>query len=193
MQPCLRARSRALFAAAFAAAALLAARPAAATTLVPLGVEDMTQISSDVVLGKVTRVISQYSADRSQIFTYVTVSADQRLKGDGGASETFVLWGGRVGDDEMYVVDSPRFAVGEQVVVFLGQLASRVPLTQPTDRWLLGLGNGKWSVTTEAATHQLVATSSVSGARRTLPLAQLTTRVAAAIRDADARVIRGGN
>ena len=189
--------SRALFSAPLAVAALLVAvsgpGPARATTLVPLAVEDMTQISSDVVLGKVSRVTCEYSADRSQIFTYVTVTADQRLKGEGGARQTFVLWGGRVGDDVLQIEGSPQFAAGEQVLVFLGQLASRTPLTQPTDRWLLGLGNGKWSVTTDVATGQTIARSSVAGAERAMPLARLTASIATAIHDADSHTIRGRN
>jgi hypothetical protein len=164
---------------------------ARATTVVPLAVEDLTQLSSDVVLGTVTRVESQHSPDRSQIFTYVTLAATQRLKGGGGGELTFVLWGGRVGDDVLRVNGSPGFRPGEQVVVFLGELPSRAPLARAVDGWLLGLANGKWSVTPDPVTGRPVARSGVPGAERALPLAELTARVVSAIRTTESNVIRG--
>ncbi len=177
--------------AAALAAPLCPPEPARATTVVPLAVEDLTQLASDVVLGTVTRVTSERSPDRSQIFTYVTLSDSRRLKGEGGTELTFVLWGGRVGDDILRVDGSPGFSPGEQVVVFLGRLMSRTPLTRDVDGWLLGLANGKWSVARDPATGRLTARSGAPGRERALPLADLTNRITNAIRDAESNLIRG--
>ena len=146
--------------------ALTATVPVArATTLLRLSVEEMTQRADDVTLGTVSSVESRWTDDHQQILTYVTLARPERLKGDDTGDVTFVLLGGRVGDDIMLAVGQPEFAVGEKALVFLTRMASAKRLAVPTDRWLLGLGQGKWSIATDRATGREVGTLDIGGAR----------------------------
>jgi hypothetical protein len=168
----------------------LAASPSRATTIVRHTVEEMTHIADEVVLGTVASTESHWTDDRQQILTYVTVTATERLKGPDTGDVTFVQLGGTVGTDFMVALGTPAFATGERVVVFLGRMNSDKRLAVPADRWLLGLGQGKWGVTTNAATGRSSAHVGLEGAhvieRPGLPietdldLTQLRARVIAA-------------
>ena len=135
-----------------------------ATTIVRHTVEEMTRIADEVVLGTVAASESHWTDDRQQILTYVTVTSTERLKGTGTGDVTFVQLGGTVGTDFMVALGTPSFAPGEQVLVFLGRMNSDKRLAVPTDRWLLGLGQGKWGVTTNPITGRTSAHVGLEGA-----------------------------
>ena len=138
---------------------------ASATTIVRRSVEEMTRIADEVVQGTVVGAESRWTDDRQQILTYVTVSATERLKGSDSGDVTFVQLGGTVGSDFMFALGTPSFAPGERVVVFLGRMSSVKRLAVPTDRWLLGLGQGKWSVSNDPVTGRASARVGLEGAR----------------------------
>ena len=164
---------------------------AQATTIARLPVTSMTQLASDVVHGTVSRVESRWTADRSQVLTYVTLSGVERLKGEGPAEVTFIQWGGRIGDEEFAVLGSATFREGEEVVVFLDVMESRAEYGVPSAPWILGLSQGKWDVVTDAATGERLAVNAAARTGRVMgavspdapdriPLAELVRRVRAA-------------
>ena len=108
---------RALLAAVALVATLVAALPAAATVVVPVAEADLVAQSSAVVLGRVTAIESH--ADRGRIYTNVTLSIDETLKGDSVPSLTVRLLGGQVGDYAAWIEGSPEFRRGERVLVFV--------------------------------------------------------------------------
>ncbi|MHC5212676.1 MAG: hypothetical protein ACYTG2_18335 [Planctomycetota bacterium] len=142
----------------------LLAGPAAATTIVRLSVEDMTQRATHVVHGTVSAVHAS-RAPGGRIYTYVTLEVQASPKGEASTSLTFVQLGGRIGDLACGVVGAPTFEVGEELVVFLLQMTPRDALEDGVDLWLLGLGQGKWSVTTDAADGTRRATIDLSGVK----------------------------
>lgn len=157
-----------------------------ATTMVRIPVDEMTRLADDVVQGTVTSVESRYTDDRSQILTYITVENAEALKGGAGKKVVFVQWGGQVGDDMLRVFGAPSFGVGEDVIVFLSRMDSAEPLAYPTDRWLLGLSQGKWRVATGTdgtpiAVNALLESETLGGepgaAAPTLPLADFRRQV----------------
>ncbi len=81
--------------------------------------EDMIRRADVVVVGTVTDVRSEWSADRTRILSRVTINVDEHIKGD--ASEQSVVLtvpGGEVdGVGELYS-HSASFKTSEQVVVF---------------------------------------------------------------------------
>lgn len=168
----------------------LAASPSRATTIVRHTVEEMTRIADEVVLGTVAATESHWTDDREQILTYVTVTSAERLKGTGTGDLTFVQLGGTVGTDFMVALGTASFAPGERVIVFLGRMNSGKRLAVATDRWLLGLGQGKWGVTTDPVTGRTSARVGLEGAHvierpgrpieTDLDLAELRARVIAA-------------
>ena len=87
--------------------------------VVALNTEDLVQQADVIVEGKVTAMNAEWNADRSRIFTRVTVSVNQQIKGS--TSERVVtvsVPGGEIdGIGELYS-HTARFAKDEQVVVF---------------------------------------------------------------------------
>jgi excinuclease UvrABC helicase subunit UvrB len=81
--------------------------------------EDLAQRADVVVVGKVTEVKSEWSADRSRIYSNVTVLVDEHIKGDESQQSVVIATlGGEIdGVGEVYS-HTARFKTGEQVIVF---------------------------------------------------------------------------
>lgn len=112
-----------------------------ATTVLKVDVPEMTRISEWVVRARVLAVESvDLRASGDGLYTDVSLAIDEVLRGTGApANYTMRLMGG-VGRDGMALTipGMPRFAVGEEVVLFLERIANgHVPC---------GLGQGVWRV-----------------------------------------------
>lgn len=81
--------------------------------------EDLAHRADVVVVGKVTEVRSEWSADRSRIYSNVTVLVDEHIKGDESQQSVVIAtFGGEVdGVGEVYS-HTARFKTDEQVIVF---------------------------------------------------------------------------
>jgi hypothetical protein len=81
--------------------------------------EDLARSADVVVIGKVTEVRSEWSADRSRIYSKVTLRVDEHIKGDDpGEAVVVTTLGGEIdGLGEVYS-HTARFKPDEQVVVF---------------------------------------------------------------------------
>ena len=84
-----------------------------------LPTEDLVQQADVIVVGRVTAMTSSWNSDRSRIFTRVTLSVSQSIKGDASEnSVTVTVPGGEVdGIGELYS-HTARFKEDEDVVVF---------------------------------------------------------------------------
>ena len=82
-------------------------------------IADLANQSDVVIVGKVSTLNSEWSADRTRIQTRVVVSVSQVLKGQGtGAAVTIVTPGGEVdGVGELYS-EMPSFKKEEDVLLF---------------------------------------------------------------------------
>jgi hypothetical protein len=98
--------------------AAVAARAAAATFVVP-SVEELSRASDLVVRGRVVAMASRGSG--RGIVTDVDVRVASAWKGAPDATVRFVVPGGRAGGLALRVDSAPRFALGEDVVVFLSR------------------------------------------------------------------------
>ncbi len=84
--------------------------------------EDLTRESPLIVLGRVTSADSYTAAD-GEVYTSVLISPESVLKDAGNAATNelrFTVKGGVIGDRVVYFSDAPRFAAGEDVVLFAG-------------------------------------------------------------------------
>ncbi|MBE0461750.1 MAG: hypothetical protein IBX60_08990 [Candidatus Aminicenantes bacterium] len=73
-----------------------------------------------IIVGEVLDVRSEWNANRSIIFTYVTVSVEEYIKGSSLVKEIKVKnLGGIVDEIGSLVPDSPSFRKGEKVLLFL--------------------------------------------------------------------------
>jgi hypothetical protein len=107
---------------------------------------DLTRRADVVVVGRVTELTSDWNSDRSRIYSRVTVTVDEHIKGDvAQSSVTISTPGGEIdGVGEVYS-HTARFKTDEQVVLF----AAADPQGQLS---VVGGDEGKLAVTKDART-----------------------------------------
>jgi hypothetical protein len=106
---------------------VIAASAPTATVLVPADFAEMVAGSQTVVHGRVLDVRSQMVGDRRTIESVVTVSVDEVIKGEPGATIVMRAPGGQVGRYRRFMVGAPTFTPGEEVVLFLTGRPPAIP------------------------------------------------------------------
>lgn len=89
-----------------------------ATLILPQDLGTMVKASTHVFRGKVVSIESRWNGDKTLILTDVGIQVTEAFKGKRAPVVSLELIGGRVEDVVLDVVDSPSFAIGEDVVVF---------------------------------------------------------------------------
>lgn len=119
-----------------------------ATTVVKMSDQDIVRGARIILEGKVTKVSSQWNAARTRIYTFVDISVSKVLKGSiQGQTITLRVLGGAVGNIGMVVVDSPTYAVGQEIILLLGpNPQSSFPV--------VGFNQGKFTIEVDPATQQ---------------------------------------
>lgn len=118
---------------------------ATASTVLAMSLEQMTERAQMIFTGRVVGTRADWNAERTRIYTYVTLEVDRFLKGDATSNTvTIRMWGGRVGRYRSFVPGTPQFATGENVLLFCSGAQARVPT-------VLGLSLGKFSVTADGS------------------------------------------
>lgn len=87
--------------------------------VIKMSAKDLTDQSTAVLYGKCSKVKSEWNADRSIIYTYITVVPEEYIKGNLGSEITITVPGGQVGDIKYEVSDMPLFNEGEDIVAFI--------------------------------------------------------------------------
>lgn len=115
-----------------------------ATTLIYLSVEDLTNLSDDVVIGEVVQTEPYLEPDGQTIFTAVHLEVLESIQGDAQPGDEVTLHhlGGEVDGIALRYAAMPVFHEGETVAVFLKRLG-------PETFALVGLGQGKMDVVEE--------------------------------------------
>jgi hypothetical protein len=157
------------------------AAPASAMVVVPAAFDEMVAASQTVVHGHVIDLRAFETDGRRRIETVVTLRVVDALKGNPGETVSFRVPGGDVGRYRRVIVGAPRFARGDEVVLFLKGSAPALPVP-------FGLGQGVYRVVRGgdggATVTPLVNTEPGrvqrgNPARRPLSLAAFATRVRA--------------
>ena len=116
-----------------------------ATIMVPLTIEQMAGEAAAVVRGRVVEQSARWDdlATRKHIFTLTTIEVLEAIHGEATPGLRLVVraLGGEVGDVGMKVAGTPRFSIGEEVVVF----ARRHP-GSATDYQVIGMSQGKFRI-----------------------------------------------
>lgn len=133
------------------------AAPARATTMRALPLPQLTAAAGAILHGTVTSVRSDWNAERTHIFTFVTVHADRYFKGQLGPDVTVMEFGGTVGGLRQYIPGTPQFTPGEEVILFLS-------LHPPMYPAVLALSQGKFSIVRNRATGQRLIARNLYGA-----------------------------
>jgi hypothetical protein len=112
---------------AFLILLLCLAHPLAATVLLPADFNDIVSGSQIIVHGRVVDVRAEWSDDRRQIESYITVAPSSFYRGTPTGSVTFRVPGGQVGRYKQVTVGAPQFAPGEEAIVFLRANGPAIP------------------------------------------------------------------
>ena len=129
---------------------LFPAAQAAASTVVAMTLEQMSERAETIFLGRVTGTCADWNAERTRIYTYVTLEVDRYLKGGSDSKVTTVrLLGGRVGPYLAMVPGTPRFDMGEEVLLFCAGGGARIPT-------VLGMSLGKFTIVADASGEKIV-------------------------------------
>lgn len=91
----------------------------AATTVVPMSIERMTEVSSHVVEGVPLQTWSQWNPQHTQIWTYTKFQVQRVLKGPSGPLVVVKQLGGRVGTTIQKVAGVRHLLPSERTVLFL--------------------------------------------------------------------------
>lgn len=153
---------------ALAAAITAAATGTFASTFLKQSVGDLMRASHGIVHARVTQVTSDWNADRTYIFTHVTLEVKRALQGPKRAYETVRVPGGQVGDFRAVMEGAPEFRVGDDVVVFLGAWDDGVTMVE-------GYFQGVSRVERDAAGNEMLRGGSANG----LSMAQLARQISA--------------
>ncbi len=123
-----------------ALAPTLAPRVAEASVLRALTLEALCTRADRIVLGRVDKIESRWTDDRTAIYSEVTITVARTYKGATGPGEQLVVRkeGGSVAGIGMRVYGAPEFHVGEEALVF----------TEPrgSARFVAGMTQGKLGV-----------------------------------------------
>jgi len=124
--------------------ALLAASLASATTVQKFTLKELATKSNAIVMARVEDQSSRQDAGNKEIYTYITVSVLESVKGAKGEKTiTIRQLGGSVGNLISAVPGMPSFKAGEEVVLFL---SAKDRAGYP---WVMGLQQGKYSIVTD--------------------------------------------
>jgi hypothetical protein len=123
--------------------------PLSAITVKPLSFIELVDGSAAVVHGRVSAVHGQWTADRHGIDSLVSIDVIGYLKGGLGERVTVRVPGGQVGAMVNIVPGAPKFAEGDQVVLFLKVNGPSIPI-------VTGTTQGVYRVTTDARSGGLV-------------------------------------
>jgi hypothetical protein len=83
-----------------------------------LTVEELTARADAILVGEVTDG-SCYQEDEGNIYTQVTLSVEQTIKGETKEAVSVRVPGGELNGQTLWVEDAPSFQAGERAVVFL--------------------------------------------------------------------------
>jgi hypothetical protein len=167
-------------------ALIAAAQTAAATTLIPADLGELSRDAIAIARGRVVSVDARWTEDRRTIETLVTLEVANYLKGDLGSTLQFHVPGGQLGRFRSIVVGAPEFTEDEQVIVFLGARGPSIPhlvgFSQGVYRVVPAAGNAGWIVTPPALLPSTSGTRAImrgDPARTPLALAEFEQRVRA--------------
>ena len=121
-----------------------------ATVVKELSEEDMVNQSEEILIGTCASIRSEWNEEGTKIYTYITFSVHNVLKGGESPQQiTIRQLGGEVGDIGMRVEGASVFEEGEEALLFLR--AGRKGYHR-----VVGLSQGKFSIKTDPVTQRKI-------------------------------------
>ena len=121
-----------------------------ATMVRALSEEDLVNHAQTILRGTVTSVRSEWNAERTKIFTYITITPEHFFKKEGTPTTIVIRQpGGEVGDIGMLVEGTSVFEQGEEAILFLKNGSGGYYK-------ILGLSQGKFSIGTDPVSQRKI-------------------------------------
>ena len=117
--------------------------PAPGTTVLSLGIEELTQLSDAVFVGTVVGVEVRATSPNQLLCTFAQIDVEQTLKGEVSPVVVVRQIGGRLGKKVVVVPGAPSFAEGERVLIFGARRGEEFLVT--------GFYQGKYSIQMDAS------------------------------------------
>lgn len=136
----------------------------ASAQLRKLTTEALTNKAECVAIGKVTGMRSEWNKDKTRIYTHVTISVDQYVKGERSEKYlTITHLGGEVREIGELYTHAPKFSIDEEVLIF-------VKKDKKNNLRITGGANGKLRITKSAVTGEKMI-------RKTILLDDFTSQI----------------
>jgi hypothetical protein len=125
-----------------------------ATTVIPPTFEQLVDQAQEIFQGTVTDVKAQWIGEGNDrhIVSYITFEVKDALKGVSDKTFTMRAFGGTVDGETMFIGDGPKFAVGDEDIVFVENNGSQVVP-------LVGLMHGRFHVRKDQTGRAIVTTN----------------------------------
>lgn len=109
--------------------------------MIKLDLEEIIAHSTLVIRGTVENISYAWNEDQTAIFTYVTLSIQEPIKGSPPPEAITIRYmGGAIGGLRLEIEDTPVFNLGEDVITFLDQK------TEPGVIKICGAFQGKYTI-----------------------------------------------
>jgi len=119
---------------------------AGASIVLQLSEQQMSLKAEQIVRGRVVKKESRWETKQKRIYTYITISVLDRMKGSKAQEVTIRQLGGSARGYGMYVPGTAKFRLGEEVVLFLEKANTVKTKNLPTYYHVMGMSYGKFSV-----------------------------------------------
>lgn len=125
-----------------------------ATTVVPPDFAQLVNGSDYVVRARVAKVTAEPRTveGRALIYTKIEIEVLSVLAGAPPEHPVLVMLGGKLGDEELWIDGAPRFAVGDEDILFVSGNGTNI---HP----LYALGHGRYPIRSDSAGREFVARS----------------------------------
>lgn len=115
------------------------------STVVKLELPELVKTSDSIVQGRVDDVYTRWDENQRMVYTYVSVSVLDPMKGERRRSVLVKQLGGTLGAMTQFVAGSPTFSRNEEVILFLKQQTNAATFS------IVGLNQGKYDIVDDYA------------------------------------------
>ncbi len=143
----------------FSAAMLMLTQTVSAQKTIRMNLERMVNDAGVIVHGTVTDVSSSVDPQTNILSTFVTIAVKENFYGAGQSTVTLKMVGGATKRSTLRFAEMPVFKTGEEIYS-LFYAPSKYGFTSP-----VGMGQGKFSVTTDAADGTVSVRNAVNNSR----------------------------
>ena len=117
--------------------------------------KEMASQSEVIAVGKVGDLRSEWNSDKSRIYTSITISVDETIKGAGQTTLTIVYPGGEIGAEGELYSETASFRKNEEVLVFANK-------DKDGNLRVVGGDRGKYTILTEKASGKKLVAAGAS-------------------------------